>query len=51
MSTGSICRIPGEYVRALTQPGEMMFSIPIPKLKEFIEGLRKSSIKGIHVRA
>jgi uncharacterized protein (DUF169 family) len=32
---------PGEYVRALTQPGEMMFSIPAPKLAEFTEGLRK----------
>jgi uncharacterized protein (DUF169 family) len=32
---------PGEYVRALTQPGEMMFSIPVPKLAEFMEGLRK----------
>lgn len=32
---------PGEYVRALTQPGEMMFSIPTPKLTGFIEGLRK----------
>jgi uncharacterized protein (DUF169 family) len=32
---------PGEYVRALTQPGEMMFSIPTPKLAGFMEGLRK----------
>jgi uncharacterized protein (DUF169 family) len=32
---------PGEYVRALTQPGEMIFSIPAPKLQEFMEGLRK----------
>jgi len=32
---------PGEYVRALTQPGEMIFSIPVPKLPEFMEGLRK----------
>jgi uncharacterized protein (DUF169 family) len=32
---------PGEYVRALTQPGEMIFSIPAPKLPEFMEGLRK----------
>jgi uncharacterized protein (DUF169 family) len=32
---------PGEYVRALTQPGEMIFSIPVPKLTEFMEGLRK----------
>lgn len=32
---------PGEYVRALTQPGEMMFSIPIAKLSGFMEGLRK----------
>ncbi len=32
---------PGEYVRALTQPGEMIFSIPIPKLTEFLEGLRE----------
>ena len=32
---------PGEYVRALTQPGEMIFSIPIPKLTDFMEGLRK----------
>jgi uncharacterized protein (DUF169 family) len=32
---------PGEYVRALTQPGEMMFSIPTPKLTDFMEGLRK----------
>jgi uncharacterized protein (DUF169 family) len=32
---------PGEYVRALTQPGEMMFSIPKSKLADFVEGLRK----------
>jgi uncharacterized protein (DUF169 family) len=32
---------PGEYVRALTQPGEMMFSIPTSKLTDFMEGLRK----------
>jgi uncharacterized protein (DUF169 family) len=32
---------PGEYARALTQPGEMMFSIPAPKLPGFMEGLRK----------
>ncbi len=32
---------PGEYVRALTQPGEMMFSIPSPKLSGFMEDLRK----------
>ncbi len=32
---------PGEHVRALTQPGEMIFSIPAPKLTEFMEGLRK----------
>ncbi len=32
---------PGEYVRALTQPGEMMFSIPNSKLVDFMEGLRK----------
>jgi uncharacterized protein (DUF169 family) len=32
---------PGEYVRALTQPGEMIFSIPVSKLNEFMEGLRK----------
>jgi uncharacterized protein (DUF169 family) len=32
---------PGEYVRALTQAGEMMFSIPTPKLTGFVEGLRK----------
>jgi len=31
---------PGEYARALTQPGEMIFSIPGPKLAEFMEGLR-----------
>ncbi len=32
---------PGEYVRALTQPGEMIFSIPSSKLPDFVEGLRK----------
>ncbi len=32
---------PGEYARALTQPGEMMFSVPTPKLADFMEGLRK----------
>ncbi len=32
---------PGEYARALTQPGEMIFSIPTPKLTGFVEGLRK----------
>jgi uncharacterized protein (DUF169 family) len=32
---------PGEYVRALTQPGEMMFSIPVSRLNDFTEGLRK----------
>jgi len=32
---------PGEYVRALTQPGEMMLSIPSSKLPDFMEGLRK----------
>ena len=32
---------PGEYVRALTQPGEMMFSIPVSKLPGFMEDLRK----------
>ena len=32
---------PGEHVRALTQPGEMMFSIPVPKLAEFMVGLSK----------
>jgi hypothetical protein len=32
---------PGEHVRALTQPGEMMFSIPAPKLTEFTAGLRQ----------
>lgn len=32
---------PGEYVRALTQAGEMMFSIPAPKLTGFMEDLRK----------
>ena len=31
---------PGEYARALTQPGEMIFSIPVPKLADFMEGLR-----------
>lgn len=30
---------PGEYVRALTQAGEMIFSIPAPKLDEFMTGL------------
>ncbi|MFC1495077.1 DUF169 domain-containing protein [Thermodesulfobacteriota bacterium] len=30
---------PGEYVRALTQAGEMIFSIPVQKLDEFMEGL------------
>lgn len=32
---------PGEYVRALTQAGEMIFSIPAPKLDGFMEGLKK----------
>lgn len=31
---------PGEYVRALTQAGEMIFSIPVPKLNEFIKGIK-----------
>jgi len=30
---------PGEYVRALTQAGEMIFSIPAKKLDEFMKGL------------
>lgn len=30
---------PGEYVRALTQAGEMIFSIPASKLKNFMAGL------------
>ena len=30
---------PGEYVRALTQAGEMIFSIPSQKLDKFMEGL------------
>lgn len=32
---------PGEYVRALTQPGEMMFSIPAPRMAGFMAGMRK----------
>lgn len=32
---------PGEYVRALTQAGEMIFSIPTVKLAGFMEGLKK----------
>lgn len=32
---------PGEYARALTQPGEMIFSIPILKFAGFMKGLRK----------
>jgi uncharacterized protein (DUF169 family) len=32
---------PGEYVRALTQAGEMIFSIPAVKLAGFMEGLKK----------
>ena len=32
---------PGEYVRALTQAGEMMFTIPWPKMDEFMVNLRK----------
>ena len=32
---------PGEYVRALTQAGEMIFSIPKKKLSGFMEGLTK----------
>jgi uncharacterized protein (DUF169 family) len=32
---------PGEYVRALTQAGEMIFSIPRPKLAHFMENLKK----------
>ena len=32
---------PGEYVRALTQAGEMIFSIPRVKLKGFMEDLNK----------
>ncbi len=32
---------PGEYVRALTQAGEMIFSIPASKLDGFMEGLKK----------
>ena len=31
---------PGEYVRALTQAGEMIFSIPATKLDKFMNGLR-----------
>ena len=31
---------PGEYVRALTQAGEMIFSIPAQKLDKFIKGLK-----------
>ena len=31
---------PGEYVRALTQAGEMIFSIPAPKLDDFMSGIR-----------
>ncbi len=32
---------PGEYVRALAQPGELIFSIPARKMPGFIRGLRK----------
>ncbi len=32
---------PGEYVRALTQAGEMIFSIPAPKLGRFMNGLKR----------
>jgi uncharacterized protein (DUF169 family) len=32
---------PGEYVRALTQAGEMIFSIPTVKLAGFMEDLKK----------
>ncbi|MBN2040505.1 MAG: DUF169 domain-containing protein [Spirochaetes bacterium] len=32
---------PGEYVRALTQPGEMIFSIPAAKMSGFMENLEK----------
>ncbi|NLD38113.1 MAG: DUF169 domain-containing protein [Desulfatiglans sp.] len=32
---------PGEYVRALTQAGEMIFSIPAPKIGRFMKGLKK----------
>lgn len=32
---------PGEYVRALTQAGEMIFSIPTKKLAGFMEDLKK----------
>jgi uncharacterized protein (DUF169 family) len=32
---------PGEYVRALTQAGEMIFSIPAPKIGRFIKGLKR----------
>ncbi|MBN2242847.1 MAG: DUF169 domain-containing protein [Acidobacteria bacterium] len=32
---------PGEYARALTQPGEMMFSIPAPRLNGFVADLGK----------
>jgi uncharacterized protein (DUF169 family) len=32
---------PGEYVRALTQAGEMIFSIPKVKLADFMENLKK----------
>ena len=31
---------PGEYVRALTQAGEMIFSIPAPKLEGFMKDLK-----------
>lgn len=31
---------PGEYVRALTQAGEMIFSIPAPKLDRFMKDLK-----------
>jgi uncharacterized protein (DUF169 family) len=32
---------PGEYARALTTAGEMMFSVPRQKLAEFMEGLKE----------
>jgi uncharacterized protein (DUF169 family) len=32
---------PGEYARALTMPGEMMFSVPGDKLSGFVAGLRE----------
>ncbi len=38
---------PGEYMRRLTQPGDIIFSIPIPKPRGFMKGLKRFYIESM----